>query len=290
MNFRKVGVITACALMAACGGEGGVGVFVRPGLYVGHQMYNFDLIVPNHHLLWTEDGEVWIVDQIDDSTGIPAYLGKGDAFIGVGRMDAVAQNDGLANFRSRGMITFLSGAARPLETVEASATLAVGEKVVEDFTISNPAESVYTQPIGRSRTLTENIPYSQYRTTFNFDRAALVSDAAGSWRYFNVFGGTTSQAATLKVDATGQFSGDNPGTGCAYQGLLEPHASGKNLFSVNLQLSKCTDAAGKYSGVAYIYTEPDIVYQGGPGGRNIIKVMAIRADKRRAFHLELAPG
>ena len=77
----------------------------------------------------------------------------------------------------------------------------------------------------------------------------------------------------------GDVAGSNAVTGCSYTGTFKPHQSGRNLFAVELSLTGC-DAAGAYGGVAYQYRE---------WGDRLLRVMAFRADRQHAFHLNLRP-
>ena len=275
--FRLFILAAVSGLLVSCGG-GGSEVQVRPGLYAGSRwIIGFDLLSPLYQLLWTDDGEVWIADSIN--------LNGSAGYFAHGRLSPVERVGDQVSFRSTmGWASIDSGILSPA-TLSAKATIDPSEGTVRYFEVASPTLYPY-EALWRERTDPAPIPTNDYRSTFDYDRPAEVSELARTW--ISTLG-QSSPMVTLRTDSAGGFEGANAVTGCAFSGKFTPHASGKNIFSVRFSLSACPDSVGEYAGVAYVFRQPQIVMQGQPGGFTNLKILAMRADRARAFHLNLAP-
>ncbi|WP_423456079.1 hypothetical protein [Ottowia sp. VDI28] len=80
------------------------------------------------------------------------------------------------------------------------------------------------------------------KTTFDYDRAASLSDLAGSW---------TSGKTRILVGANGAVQTVDSTTGCNSNGTVAPHASKKNVFnlSVTFSASPCALPGQKLDGI-----------------------------------------
>jgi hypothetical protein len=82
-----------------------------------------------------------------------------------------------------------------------------------------------------------------------YDKAASLTEVAGSWSGNFLDGSTDS----LTITTSGTVSGTN--NGCSYNGTMTPRASGKNVFdvSVTFQTGNCTLSSQTATGIGISY-------------------------------------
>jgi hypothetical protein len=87
-------------------------------------------------------------------------------------------------------------------------------------------------------------------TSFNYDKAASLSDITGTWVGQTLDGAGTSAT----ISAAGAITGSS--SGCAFTGTATPRPSGKNVFNVSLAFansSACRLPGGTATGIAISY-------------------------------------
>ena len=86
--------------------------------------------------------------------------------------------------------------------------------------------------------------------TFNYNRAASISDVQGSWM------GTMSSgsSATVTITSSGAIAGSS--AGCLFSGTATPRSSGKNVMNVSVTFgaAPCVLAGQTTTGIAINYT------------------------------------
>jgi hypothetical protein len=288
---KTVALAALCiALLASCGGGNGDGdgdpaqpqlpaepEVAQPApkarLYVVNDVREagFDAYVDRYHQLTLEDGVSWIVDDIDAS-GHPRFFAQGVFTLAY-------EASGIAPVAPWPW-TNVERSDRYRVFKDAAALVATGSSVLKSALV----EVVETP--GSADLLASTVFHSA-AYTFDYGKAASVSDIAGAWVFYNP--GRKVPKATLTVASTGAFSGVNEATGCNYAGTLAPRASGKNVFDAAVTLTGCVDA-GSYAGVAYSSRHrPMNIYEPGYFV-TLLKLMALKADRTQVFNLQMTPA
>ena len=90
-------------------------------------------------------------------------------------------------------------------------------------------------------------------TSYNYGKAANISDISGSWSGSMLNG----SAAAITVSSTGTISGTN--AGCSFTGTVAPRSSGKNVFNVSVKFgpTPCALPGQTATGIALDYLAPN---------------------------------
>jgi hypothetical protein len=213
-------IVATCAL-AACGGGGGGGGTDAPavqkyGVFAGTSSAGFDT-----EMIALENGEVW---------GLYGRAVGGNSFI-------------FGMYQSVGSVSGNSYTASNLKDFYYNGVVTPGS-VNATFNGSNAWSGTLAFP-------SQNITYSFARevaATYNYDKAATLSDVAGNWSG-HVLDGT---AATVSISSNGAVSGTS--VGCSFSGTATPVSSGKNLFNVAITFgaSPCVQAGLAMNGIGIV--------------------------------------
>lgn len=305
---KTVALAALCiAVLASCGGGNGDGdgdpaqpqppaepevaqPAPKAGLYVANDVREagFDAYVDRYHQLTLEDGVSWIVDDIDAS-GHPRFFAQGV-------FSLAYEASGIAPVAPWPW-TNVERSDRYRVFKDAAALVATGSSVLKSAlveVVETPGSAdllastvFHSAAYGRSRAERPATSAAGPAYTFDYCKAASVSDIAGAWVFYNP--GRKVPKATLTVASTGAFSGVNEATGCNYAGTLAPRASGKNVFDAAVTLTGCLDA-GSYAGVAYSSRHrPMNIYEPGYFV-TLLKLMALKADRTQVFNLQMTPA
>ena len=216
---------SAVALLSACGGGGGGGdggggnvanVQVE-GAWQGTTSNNYVV-----NLIALENNEFYTIFGVN----------SGSNFLVYGFDQGTTSVSGSS----------ISGSFREYPNGASSYTGTVSGTAVASTSITG----TNTYATGRSTFALTPIPTA----TFNYSRAASISDVQGSWT------GTmsTGSSAAVSISSTGAIAGSS--AGCLFSGTATPRSSGKNIMNVSVTFgaAPCVLAGQTATGIAINYT------------------------------------
>ncbi len=118
------------------------------------------------------------------------------------------------------------------------------------FPSDNEIEGTATTFLNGSSLKTNFKGVKKPKEEFDFDKKTDLNDVRGVWAANSYFDGAGAEIV-VKDDQT--LSG-MVGEGCTFEGKIKPHASGKNIFDVEIKsgAAPCANAGESYSGVAAV--------------------------------------
>ncbi|WP_028603651.1 hypothetical protein [Ottowia thiooxydans] len=221
MYFKPLAILPLALFLAACGGGGDDGdtgsgggqgtptnVAAISGAWQGTSP---DGTLLNAVVL--DDGQLWLVGALRSAPAVQVYA---------------RTQGGSGQFQSNN-VRYVDYASNRQFTGTLQGTYVAGSSISANLALNGAQAGTYN--------LTP-IP----KTTFDYHRAASLSDLAGSW---------TSGSTRILVGANGAVQTVDSTTGCNSNGTVAPHASKKNVFdlSVTFGAAPCSLPGQKLDGI-----------------------------------------
>ena len=212
---------SAVALLAACGGGGGGGTVANvkvEGAWQGTTSNNYVV-----NLIALENNEFYTIFGVNSGSNLLVY----------GFDQGTTSVSGSS----------ISGSFREYPNRASSYTGTVSGTAVASTSITG----TNTYATGTSTFALTPIPTA----TFDYNRAASISDFQGSWTGTM---STTGSSAAVSVSSTGAIAGSS--AGCLISGTATPRSSGKNVMNVSVTFgaAPCALPNQTATGIAINYT------------------------------------
>lgn len=299
MNSKLTILVLSTFLLTSCGGGDGGEYSANPsknpteGLFTAKYLQSLDIGYESYTQLTLENGESWISDDTTAS-GSPLFFAQGSFALdkkvtGITLSSPwpwgdVEKSESYATFRGGDVVLSLNSNNLVRSSLDYTEIPSIRRNNLTQILISYPE---FVPAVYRSNFLRTAIQPEKVAQKYDYYKPAKISDAVGSWSFYELNDKFYRPEANLLVDDSGALSGINKNTGCKYSGSLAPRPSGRNVFNVNISLDGCIDA-GKYSGVAYIFKSdaPELYIYNAPPVETL-KLMAINEGRTKVFNLQM---